>query len=111
HPLARALVERAQETGNAIPSAADVRAERGMGVSGTVAGRKVAIGSRRLALDAGIAPDSVEAMTERLGGSGALSFILVDGSLAGAVRFADRPRPEARSVIADLKRRGLPGVM
>ena len=50
-------------------------------------------------------------MSEELGGGGTLAFVLVGGNLAGGVRFADEARPEAGDAIADLRRRGLRGVM
>ena len=111
HPLARALVEKATATGAALPAAADVRAIRGKGLSGTVDGRTVSVGNRRLAEEAGIAGGEVDAMVSRLGEAGTVAFIVVDGRLAGAVRFADTARPEAAETVAELKRRGLSPVM
>ena len=111
HPLARALVEKASADGAPLPEAADVRAIRGKGLSGTVAGRTVAVGNRRLAEEAGIAAEEIDAMLARLGEAGTVAFILIDGRLSGAVRFADTPRPEAAETVAELKRRGLSPVM
>ena len=111
HPLARALVEKASADGAPLPEAADVRAIRGKGLSGTVAGRTVAVGNRRLAEEAGIAAEEIDAMLARLGEAGTVAFILIDGRLSGAVRFADTPRQEAAETVAELKRRGLSPVM
>jgi len=111
HPLARALVEKATAQGVPLPVAAGVRAIRGKGLSGTVEGKTVSVGNRRLAEEAGVAAEALDALTARLGEAGTVAFILVDGALCGAVRFADTARPEAASVVAELKRRGLSPVM
>ena len=111
HPLARALVEKASADGAPLPEAADVRAIRGKGLSGTVAGRTVAVGNRRLAEEAGIGAEEIDTMLARLGEAGTVAFILIDGRLSGAVRFADTPRQEAAETVAELKRRGLSPVM
>jgi Cu+-exporting ATPase len=111
HPLARALVEKASATGAPLPAATDVRAIRGKGLSGTVGNRAVSVGNRRLAEEAGIAGGEIDAMLARLGEAGTVAFIVADGALAGAVRFADTARPEAAETVAELKRRGLSPVM
>jgi Cu+-exporting ATPase len=111
HPLARALVERATASGAPVPVATGVRAIRGKGLVGAVDGRSVSVGNRRLAEEAGIAGSEIDAMTSRLGEAGTLAFVLIDGKLSGAVRFADTPRPEAAEAVAELKRRGLSPVM
>lgn len=111
HPLARALVEKATAAGAPLPAAADVRAVRGKGLSGAVDGRQVAVGNRRLTEEAGVGAAEIDAMLARLGEAGTVAFILIDGRLSGAVRFADTARPEAAEAVAELKRRGLSPVM
>ena len=111
HPLARALVEKATASGAPLPAAADVRAIRGKGLSGMVGASSVSVGNRRLAEEVGIAAAEIDAMLGRLGEAGTVAFIVIDGALAGAVRFADTARPEAAETVAELKRRGLSPVM
>ena len=111
HPLARALVEKAAAAGDPLPVATSVRAIRGKGLTGTVDGKAVSVGNRRLAEEAGVAAGALDALLTRLGEAGTVAFILVDGALAGAVRYADTARPEAASAVAELKRRGLSPVM
>ncbi|MEO3385068.1 heavy metal translocating P-type ATPase [Mesorhizobium sp. CAU 1741] len=111
HPLAKALVEKVRANGFAIPTAADVRATAGKGLSGNAAGHRVEVGNRKFAGEAGIGDGELDTFEGRLGDAGTTAFIIVDGALAGAVRFADRPREEAGEVIAALKRRGLVPVM
>jgi len=111
HPLGRALVAHAQTKGIDIAAATEVRAIYGQGLSGTVAGRVVAVGNERLAAGLGANDQDIAALSARLGPGGTLAFIFVDGKLVGGLRFSDEPRPEAKAAIADLHGRGLRTLM
>ncbi|RWC26827.1 MAG: HAD family hydrolase, partial [Mesorhizobium sp.] len=54
HPLAEAIVEGAADRGIKIADAGDLEAVTGKGVSGTVAGSKVALGNPAMMADLGI---------------------------------------------------------
>jgi Cu+-exporting ATPase len=110
HPLGKALVALATERGLDIPPASSVEARVGRGLTGTVEGRQVLIGNARMAAELDGA-EHADAIAAALGAGGTLSFIAVDGRLAGGVRFADEPRPEARAALAALEARGLRTVM
>jgi len=111
HPLGRALLAHAQAKGIDIAAAAEVRAIYGQGLSGTIAGRVVAVGNECLAAGLGANDQDIAALSARLGAGGTLAFILVDGKLVGGLRFSDEPRPEAKAAIADLHGRGLHTLM
>jgi Cu+-exporting ATPase len=111
HPLGKALVAHGEAEGIHIAQASQVRAIYGQGLSGDVGGQAVAVGNERLALALGANPSHVEALSARLGSSGTLAFVMVDGKLVGALRLSDKVRPEAKAAIADLHRRGLRTVM
>lgn len=85
HPLARAIVEAAQQRGMRLDPVSAFESIPGEGVRGSVAGRRVEI--RRAA----------EASCE----------ILVDGRRLGTIDLADEPRPDASLAIAELHRLGL----
>src|SRR5205823_14266094 len=72
HPLAAALVEAAAARGIALAEASDFDAVRGKGVTGTVEGRRVAVGNAALLAVVGVDPDPLSAEAERLrrGGAG-----------------------------------------
>jgi len=108
HPLARALVERA---GGAARSATGVAAIRGKGMTGMVEGQTVAVGNARMMADLGVPPAETDALKVRIGKPGTLSFVAVEGRLAGAILFADRPRPEAAAALRALAARGIRTVM
>jgi Cu2+-exporting ATPase len=98
HPVAAAL---RQAAGDTLPDAVDVLAEAGLGLEGTVAGRRYRIGrpSYALALAAGELPDAGAAWLE----SGDTVAVLADESGCLAVfRIGDEVRPEARALVAAL---------
>jgi Cu+-exporting ATPase len=94
HPLARAIVERAQQASVKLPRARDVVAEPGVGVRGVVEGSVVAVSKH--------APPGASNL-----GTGTAVFVTRDDEPVGAILLDDEPRPEAAVVVAALKARGL----
>ncbi|MEQ1943368.1 heavy metal translocating P-type ATPase [Mesorhizobium sp. VNQ89] len=111
HPLGKALVAHAMQESVAVGDAKNVRAIYGQGLSGTVDGRTVAVGNEKLALSLDVDASQTAEMTGKIGAGGTIAFVIVDRKLAGALRFADEPRPEAAATLAELKSRGLRTVM
>src|SRR5262249_26080706 len=70
-PRGRAVVEAAAERGIALAAATDFDAPTGKGVSGTVDGRKVALGNAKLLGGMNIAATALDADAERLRQDGA----------------------------------------
>ncbi len=106
-PLARALRARAEELGVHVPPVEDVISTAGRGVTATVAGKAVAVGSRRLAEAEGAGPAELDALAARLGGRASAVYVLVDRKLAGVVGVAIQVLPGARDVVASLQARGV----
>ncbi|GHJ25407.1 metal-transporting ATPase [Streptomyces albus] len=103
HPLARAVVAAARDRGLTPAPAADFTATPGTGVTATVEGRTVAVGSpaRLTADDIGTAPGTLEA-------EGCTTvLVVVDGTPAGLLGIADRLRTDAAATVRDLS--GLTG--
>src|SRR6185295_2695424 len=71
HPLAAAIVRAAEAAGLSIPAVDGFNAVTGKGVTGSVDGRKVAIGNAKLFADLGLATAALDAAAERLRGEGA----------------------------------------
>ena len=113
HPLARAFAEAA--AGLSLPSASDVRAVVGRGISGRVSGSETLLGSERFLVERGIDPavalasvPAAAAALERAREAGAtIIAVAVAGRLAGFFAVSDPPRPEAAAVIAGLRREGI----
>jgi Cu+-exporting ATPase len=112
HPLARALVRHAQDAGAPLSPVEQFRNHAGAGVSGRVSGHDVAVGTPALMARLGIGEADTGAWLERLRGDAdaagsTVALIAVDGTVAGAVAFADVVRPESRDAVAALARRGV----
>lgn len=95
HPLAKGLLRAA--AGLALPSVAAFRAHPGGGVSGTVEGRALRLGSAAfLGLDFGSLPDEGTAVG------------LAEGNeLLAVFRLADAVRAETPALLAELRAQGL----
>ena len=108
HPLAAAIVEAAAARGLSIPPAADVAVHPGRGLSGTVAGRAVALGNEAAlrALGTDPAPLADLARAEREAGATSV-LIAVDGAPAGIVALADPLKADAPAALRALRGEGL----
>ena len=90
HPLAEAIVEGAEERGVKLGNAADFEAVTGKGVKGTVDGRAVALGNRKLVEDLGLdARHLVDTANTRRDEGETVMFVVVDGAVAGLVCVSD----------------------
>jgi heavy metal translocating P-type ATPase len=106
HLLARTLVEAVHARGIDLPRAADVREAAGRGVWGMVEGHRVTVGAFSLVRERDPAAARVlQALHD--GGPALRAFVTVDGQAAGSVTYADRIRPDAARVVAELRRLGL----
>jgi Cu+-exporting ATPase len=106
HPLAEALVAGAKERGAARKDCSDFEAVTGKGVTGTVEGRKVALGNAALMADLSVQTGALAGRAEQLQSEGKTAmFVALDGQLAGLVAVADRIKettPEAIRALHDL---------
>ncbi len=103
HPVAQAIVAAARERGLDLPPPADGGETAGVGVEGTVEGRRVAIGSERFVGAATGAPPQPSTRA-----AGVLSVdVAIDGRLAGRLLMADPLRAEAGALVAGLRGHGI----
>ncbi|MGW5328905.1 heavy metal translocating P-type ATPase [Streptomyces sp. NPDC004014] len=103
HPLARAVVDAARARDLDIPQAEDFTSAPGTGVSATVAGRTVAVGSpTRLLTDGTHRAVAAVAALEEDGRTAVL--VVADGTPVGVLGIADRLREEAAATTAALER-------
>ena len=112
HPLAAAIVDAAKERGLALAEAQDFDSPVGKGVTGTVEGRALVIGSHRIMTEAGIdtAAQAAEAEALRADG-GTVIFVAVDGRVAGLLVIADPVKQTTPKAIESLKGAGIRVVM
>lgn len=101
HPLAAAIVRAAHDRGIAAPQAADVLAERGAGISGTIDGKQQLAGNERFMQSRGIA------LGDLAGGDATRVYVAAGNQLLGAIDLGDAIRPEALEAVARLQRDGI----
>ena len=112
HPLAAAIVEGAAERGVPAQTASDFASLTGMGVTGTVGGRAVALGNKALMAARGLSVAALEASADARRGEGqGVMFVAVDGAVAGLVAVADPVKDSARDALVALRREGVRTVM
>jgi heavy metal translocating P-type ATPase len=106
HPLARAVVENTEA---APPAATNIEIRKGRGIAGDVQGRRVFCGNRALLAELGLPLDlAMDDRARREESQGhTVSFYGWDGSIHGILVFGDRIRPDAATLVAALKKRGM----
>ena len=112
HPLAEAVLGAARERGLALHDVAEFASHTGLGVTGKVAGRTVALGNRALAdkLSISLAALQDRADARAADGQGVM-FVMIDGQPAGILAVADPIKDTTPAAIAVLRRAGLRVVM
>jgi P-type Cu+ transporter len=104
HPLAEAILNKAQSDKVIIPAADDFEALPGRGVKCNVEGKKVLLGNRKLMQELNVSIDKVETDLTKLESDGKTVMILaVDGSISGLIAAMDTVKDSAAPAIADLK--------
>jgi len=107
HVLASAIVHAARTRDLVLPIPTDVVETPGAGVTGTVDGRSVAVGSAGFAAGDDGLPRWARELRRRNTLEGATNvFVRVDGRLAGALVLHDPIRPETPRAVRSLRRAG-----
>lgn len=112
HPLAEAIVEGAGARGVSLDRATEFEAVTGKGVTGSVAGRSVALGNTAMmhAIGGDVAGGEDQANAPRADGKTAM-FVSVDGQLSGIVAVADPIKETTAAAIRELHAQGLRVIM
>jgi Cu+-exporting ATPase len=108
HPLASAIVRAAEDKGLVLAPIGDFTTVTGRGVSGTIKGRAVVLGSLAFLDEQGIETSGVaaHARSEAARARTALAVAL-DGRLAGTLSLADPIKPSAVGALKALAARGI----
>jgi len=100
HPLAQAIVRGAQHRGLELMNTEAFESVPGKGILVKAAGKRLALGNRRLLADQGISIQTTEPEMLRLESEGKTAMLLaVDGALAGIIAVADTLKPEAAEAV------------
>ena len=112
HPLGAAVAAAARERGLRASPVEAFEARTGLGVVGTVDGRRILVGSARLLAGEGVPVEALAGRAEALESRGrTVMLVAVDGEPAGLVAVADRVKEDSREAIRRLHELGLRTVM
>ena len=109
HPIAQAILQRAEDEGLELPSTDHTQYKVGYGITVGVDGRKVRVGSRRFIEMEGLAlPPEVEAALDEAHLEGhTMVMVAVDDALGGALELRASVRPEVPEIVRGLRARGI----
>ena len=109
HPLALAVVERAQELELSLPDAGELQTLKGRGVQAPVGAQLVRIGNAKMMDEAGIAlPEELRTRMHELGESGKPTMIVArDERVLGVLALADPIRDNSKSTLERLRAIGI----
>lgn len=111
HPLAQAIINRAEQYGEPLPLAQGRRALAGVGVEGVIDGKTLLI-SAPAKLAAGLLTPQDVSQVERLENAGKTAVVVLEDSVPiGLLALRDTLRSDAKQAIAELKALGINGVM
>jgi Cu+-exporting ATPase len=112
HPLARAVVTATEAQGLTSSSATAFQATPGKGVTATVEGRHVILGSPRFVESEGVDLSTARDRLEALQAAGNTVVALAhDGELATLIAIADQLKADAQEAVARMREAGLEPVM
>ncbi len=112
HPLARSIVDEAQKRGIALEKPSAFESSSGIGVRGTLGGRRIALGNSALMNDDGIDWSGLAARAEELRSEGAsVMYLAINGGLAGLIAVADPIKASSRAALDALRKAGLSVIM
>ena len=102
HPLAKAVVERAEKAGVQVPEPTSFEVLRGRGIKAEVEGQPVLAGNAALLSEGGVSiPARAEADDQTM------VFVAAGGRALGVLHLADPIRPDAKAALARLKASGI----
>ena len=109
HPLAKAVLDACAARDLKVPDVTDSQSLTGRGIAGTLEGRRLALGNRRLLEETGLNPGSLAASASAWDTEGRTLSWLIDQSpqpqVLGLFAFGDTLKPGAQSAIAQLNAR------
>jgi len=104
HPLAEAILKKAQQSNITIPEAQMFEAIPGRGVRCTVENKKILLGNRKLMQDEKVSIEQLETDLQKFEEQGKTAMLLaVNGKPAGIVAAMDTPKENAVESIRKLK--------
>ncbi|RLJ40617.1 Cd2+/Zn2+-exporting ATPase [Litoreibacter meonggei] len=108
HPLARAILSRAEQDGMQIVAAENTRTVPGRGLEGHLDGQSIWLGSDRFAEEKGLGTAIPAELRDAIEGSGSTLVAIGDATgVNGVLELRDRIRPDAKGIVARLHAQGV----
>jgi Cu+-exporting ATPase len=112
HPLAAAILAAAKDRHIPLGGVADFRSITGKGITGTVGGKRVAVGTAQLLKELGADTGALDARAEEFRKDGATAmYVAVDGRAAGILAIADPIKQTTPGALAQLRQENIRIVM
>jgi Cu+-exporting ATPase len=100
HPLAAAIVSGAEERGIKLGDAREFRSITGRGVVGSIDGKQVALGNRKLLEELRVTASDLSERSEELSRDGqTVMYVVVEGTVVGLLSVADPVKPSTPEAI------------
>lgn len=112
HPLAKAIIAKANELSNDSLTAEQIITYNGLGMSGIISNKTIYIGNRALMSKQNLNTDSYVDREQQYSKEGkTVVWIGDDRQVLGIIALADEIKEDSRRVVADLKKQGIDVVM
>ena len=111
HPLATAIVKKADSEKLQIEKVSDFEAIEGKGVKANYHDQTAFVGSNRLLADVNISPEMNTKATKLQEEAKTVVYVGLNSEIIGLIAIQDVPKPSSKEAISELKKRGLKTVM
>ena len=112
HPLARAIVKKAEEEGIRLADARNFKAFFGKGITAEIELKRILIGRRLLMEENGIDISSAEEIMNKLEEEGKTAMIVADNEkVLGVIAVADTLKEETKEAVVKLQKMGFKTIM
>ena len=112
HPLAKAIVKKAQDEGLSAPAVEDFKAHAGSGVTATLGGTEISGGSLRFISEKTRVPEEIRNAAETFSAAGKTPLLFLRGtSVIGIIAVADTIKDDSATAVRRLQAMGITVVM
>lgn len=111
HPLAAAVVKKANEDKIALAQVKNFAAIEGKGVRASYDGQTAFVGSDRLLKDISISQEMKDQAIKLQKEAKTVVYVGLGQEIIGLIAIQDVPKPSSKAAIAELKKRGLKTIM
>ncbi|GAA0191171.1 copper-translocating P-type ATPase [Lactobacillus kefiranofaciens] len=111
HPLATAVVKKANENNISLANVKNFAAIEGKGVKANYGDQEAFVGSERLLEDISISREMKDQAAKLQKEAKTVVYVGLGKEIIGLIAIQDVPKPSSKAAIAELKKRGLKTVM